>query len=329
MTTKTRPRRASSTAAPAAVRLLGRLVVTLAAESALLFAAAYHLRGDAATAILGPNATPESVAVLRRELGLDDNIVVQYGRWIGNALRGDLGVSARSGQPVTRVIADPLTASLILAGVSGLLIAALALLIGTAAGTRPGSRLDHAVSALTVLIVSVPAFVTATLASVVFAGVLGWLPAASLVPVGGTPLDRPEILVLPALSLVLVGTAWAARLVRAAVADATVAPNVVAARLAGLPESRVLLRHLLPLAAAPCAQVLAWLSTLLIGGTVVVEQVFAYPGLGRVLVGAARDHDTAVLEGVGLIMVAAVTIAFAAADAVPLLTDPRHRTEPS
>lgn len=307
-------------------RWAGRLIVLLVVESMLLFAGAQLIPGDAASAILGQNATPQTLAILRQQLGLDQSPAVQYWQWITHAMRGDLGTSVQSGQPVTTVMAQPLLDTLILAGFSGVLIVAVSLIVGVAAGSRPGGRVDRLLSAGGLLVVSVPPFVTASVAVIVFAGVLRWLPTASLVPLGGTPLDTPSVLVLPVLSLVLTGTAWASRLVRAAVADATVSPSVEAARLAGLPPHRVMLWHLAPLVAGPCVQTFALMASMLIGGTVVVEQIFAYPGLGQLLVGAVTNHDIPVLEGVGLIMVCAVTLAYSAADLITGLTDARGRT---
>ncbi|MGC1550447.1 MAG: ABC transporter permease [Rhodanobacter sp.] len=318
----TRPRWPATLAAR-----LGLLVATLAAESMLLFGALQLMPGDAASTVLGTNATPASMAAFRRRLGLDHNLAVRYGEWIGHALTGNLGTSTQSGQSVTSVIAQPLLDTLILAGIAGALIVVCSLAIGIVAGVRPGSRTDTGLSTGTLLVVSVPAFVFASVLAIVFAGVLHLLPAASLLPFGGTPLTQPDILVLPALSLVIFGTAWASRLVRAAVADATVLPHVEAARLAGLPLSRVLVRHLLPETVGPCAQAFAWLTTLLVGGTVVVEQIYSYPGLGQVLVTAVRDHDTPVVEAVGLLIVAVVTVAFVLADAVTVLTNPKLREE--
>src|SRR5215470_17212083 len=288
----------------ALARLVSRLAAaagTLIAVSVVLFAGSEVVPGDAASASLGVNSTPAEVAAVRADWGLDRPLPQRYAGWAVGALHGDLGRSLISHSPVSALVAGPLADSALLVGLAGVATVALALLLGLAAGLRPGSRLDRAVSATAVLTVSIPSFVLAGLLVLAFSSTLGLLPAVSLVPLGGTPLDRPQVLVLPVLSLVLFGTAWASRLVRGCVVDANAAANVEAARLAGLPERTVLRRHLLPAIAPPCAQAFGWLVAGLFGGTAVVERVFDYPGLSGVLVDAVRHHDAPVLEGVGLL----------------------------
>ncbi|MFE1950781.1 ABC transporter permease [Streptomyces sp. NPDC059524] len=312
-------------AALAGRRLAGALA-TLLAGSFVLFAAAEVLPGDAAAAALGGSASPADVARLHAELGLDRPLPVRYADWIGSALTGDLGHSLVDRRPVSQIIAGPLADTLLLAGVCAALTVVLALAIGLAAGLRPGSLLDRILSGTSVALVSVPQFVTAGLLTLVFASWLGVLPAVSLVPFGEPLLAHPEALVLPVTALTLFSAAWAGRLVRAAVADAAATPHVEAARLAGLTPARVVLRHLLPTAAGPCAQVFGWLTGTLVGGTAVVEQVFNYPGLSNELVAAVEHHDAAVLEGIGLLMAAAVVTGLLLADLLTAAADPRTRT---
>ncbi|NJP43550.1 ABC transporter permease [Streptomyces sp. PRB2-1] len=307
-----------------ALAWVAALAASLAVESALLFAALQAVPGDAATTLLGQNATPAELAATRHRLGLDEPAPVRYLRWIEGAVHGDLGASFQSGRPVAAVLAQPLLNSLVLAAAAFAAGAVLAVTSGLVTGLRPGSRTDTALSTASVAVLSTPVLVWASGACVVFAGLLGWLPAVSLPPFGGTPLARPVVLVLPAGTLALFGGAWAGRLIRAAVADAARLPHVEAARLAGLPRRRVLVRHLLPSALAPCAQALASMAALLVGGTAVVEQTFGYPGLGQLLVASVHDHDTPLTEGAALVVVALVTLGFAAADFSGLLADPRR-----
>ncbi|PJN39967.1 ABC transporter permease [Streptomyces sp. CB02959] len=306
-------------------RRLAGAAATLLAASAVLFAAAEVLPGDAAASALGGSATAGQLTQLRAQLGLDRPLVVRYADWIGAALGGDLGRSTADGRPVRAIIAGPLADTLLLVGLCAALTVLLALAVGLAAGLRPGGRLDRVLSGGAVVLVSLPQFVTAGILVLVCASWLGVLPAVSLVPFGASPLARPEVLVLPVAALTLFSAAWASRMVRAAVADAAAAPHVAAARLAGLSERRVVVRHLLPTAAGPCAQVFGWLAGALVGGTAVVEQVFNYPGLSRELVAAVEHHDSAVLEGVGLLMAAAVVGGLVLADLVGMAVDPRLR----
>lgn len=300
-------------------------VGTLFAVSVVLFAASEVTPGDAATASLGANATTEQVDALRTLWGLDLPLHERYLAWVGGLLQGDLGTSLATGLPVGSLISQPLGYTALLVLLAGSTTIVLSLVVGVLAGLYPGSRLDRMLSAGALTVVAVPQFVVAVLLILLFAAILGVLPAVSLIPFGGNPLDDPSILVLPCLALVLPASAWASRLVRATVIDANAAPHVEAARLAGIAEPVVVFRHVLPAAVPPCAQMFGWLVSALFGGTAVVEQAFNYPGLSGVLLDAVRHHDPAVLEGVGLLLACLVVAAFVLADMVGAMADPRLR----
>lgn len=293
--------------------------------SVLLFGAVEVLPGDAARQSLGPTATPSQVRIRREQLGLDRSAPERYRDWIGGLIRGDLGSSLAGQSPVRAIIGDPLRNTLVLAAVALLVITALMLLAGLTAGSRPGSRRDGAVSAASLLVVSLPEFVVAGLLVWIFSWKLDWLPAVSLPPAGNV-LERPSILVLPALSIVLVAGAFAIRLTRAAVADVGQLAHVEAARLQGIPEHRVLLRYVLPSALGPIAQVLAFIVPYLIGGTVVVERFFAYPGIGTLLVDSVGARDYPLVEIIGLLLAAAAVAGLLIADLVGVLANPKLRT---
>lgn len=301
---------------------------TLLAVSLVLFAGSEVTPGDAASASLGANATPDQVAALRVAWGLNRPLPERYWDWITSLLHGDLGTSLATGRPVTSVLARPFAYSAILVVLAGVATIVLAVLVGVLAGLHPGGRADRVLSGGAVTLVAVPQFVTAGLLVLLFAAVLHLLPAVSLVPFGATPLEQPSILVLPALALVLPAAAWASRLVRATVIDANATPHAEAARLAGLPERIVLFRHILPGTVPPCAQMFGWLVGALFGGTAVIERVFSYPGLSGVLLDAVRHHDAPVLEGVGLLLASLVVGAFLGSDLVGVLADPRLRSGP-
>ena len=301
-------------------------IATLLVVSVILFAAVEWLPGDPAQQILGVNATPERLDVLREQLNLDDPVPERYGRWLWSALQGDLGESVRTGQPVGELIGRPARNTAMLAVTAFVAITVVALVLAALSGVREGSRTSNLISAASLSAVSVPEFIIAGILISVIGLELGWLPAVSLVPSEGTPFSRPEILVLPVISLSIVGGAYGARLIRAAVADAARMPHVQAARLAGLAESRVLLRHLLPSAIPPSVQVLAFMVPFLVGGAVVVERIFAFPGLGSQLVDRIALRDAPVIEAIGLIQATAVIIAFQAADVIGFLASPMRRT---
>lgn len=311
-------------------RMVGRRVlsgsVLLLVVAATLFATVEVLPGDPVSRALGPSATPERVAALSAELGLDRPPLLRFVEWLAGAAQGDLGRSAVTRTPIGPIVADRAANTLLLAGISGVLIVAVSVSAGLLAGSRPGGRRDTAVSVTSLGLLSVPEFVLAGLLITVFAFGLGWLPAVTLVTAGGSPLDRPDALVLPVAALVLVGGAYATRLVRATVVEAARAPHVEAARLAGVPEHRVLLRHLLPGCLGPIAQVLALLVPYLVGGTVVVEKIFNYPGLGALLADAVASRDALLVEGAGLVLAAATVTALVLADVAGLLGNPKLRT---
>lgn len=313
-------------------RLLRRGAVRLAAAavavgvvSVVLFVVCEVLPGDAVTARLGAAGSTEAVAAGRAELGLDRDPATRYASWLGDALRGDLGTSAVSGRPVTAVVGEALTASapLVLTSTAAAVVGSL--LLGLFAGTRAGRRADAVVSSVALVAVAVPPFVVAVSLVLLFSSHWHLLPAVSLLPPGGDPLARPEALVMPGLTLVVAATAWAVRPVRALVADADRAAHVEAARLAGVAERRVLTRHLMPSLLGPVVQVYAWLPVMLLGASVVVEQVFDYPGVGGLLVTAVRDNDVPLVEAVGLTLTAVAVGSMLAADLVAALVDPRAR----
>ncbi|MFV0526501.1 MAG: ABC transporter permease [Acidimicrobiales bacterium] len=305
-------------------RLLVALGMTLAV-SALLFATVELLPGDAAVAILGANATPERVEALQTELRLDDPAVVRYLRWIGGIVTGDLGNSIVSGRPAWSVIATPARNSLVLGTGAVLAMAITALGVGVSAGRRPGAGVDRALSAAASLTASTPDFVIGTVLIIVAASWLEVLPAVSLVKVGEAPWEDPAILVLPILTLALVGGGYGARLIRAIVADAAGSPHVEAAELAGVEPRRVVTRHLLPSVFGPIAQVLASLVPYALGGTIVVERLFGYPGLGSLFTSQLAARDVVIVEAVGLLVAVVAIAALLVADTVDVVADPRNR----
>jgi peptide/nickel transport system permease protein len=278
------------------------------------------LPGDPVTSRLGATATPERIAEARTRAGFDRPLTERYLDWAGGLLRGDLGTSA-SGRAVTDVLSDRVANSALLAGLTLAALVPLSLAVGTWAGLRAGRRGDRIVTTAALLFVAVPEFVTAGALVLVFAIGLGWLPAVSLVPAGTSPLAVPEVLVLPVTSLLLLGLAYAVRVIRAATAAAARAPHVEFARLNGSGRGD-LLRHAVLPAVLPVA-VQVWLLTGvgLVGGAVLVESVFGYPGIGALLVSSVQTGDLPVVQALTMVLGAAMLVALVAADlAVRLLT---------
>jgi len=309
----------------AAGRRVLRALVLLLVVSIVMFAAVAVLPGDPATIILGAVATQSEVDALRQELRLDQPVAERYLHWLSGAAHGDLGKSVGTQTPVAELIGARLGPTVTLGLSAFALVVVVSLALGLWMGSRPGGRADTGVSTASLLFLSVPEFVVAGLLLAIFAFWLGLVPPVSLIPAGESAIAHPELLVLPVLSLALPATAWATRLVRASVFDAHRLPHVEAARLSGLPERRVLVRHLLPSALGPIAQAFAVLAGFVIGGAIVIENIFGYPGLGTLLVQAASQRNVPVVQGLGLLMAAAVIASFLLADLVALVANPAIR----
>lgn len=307
-------------------RRLAAAVVLCFFLSLLVFAGTQVLPGDAANAVLGRNATPQAVAVVRKRLNLDRPVVAQYTSWLSGILHGDPGRSLAAGEPVTQLIGSPIVNTIILAGAALLVLVPLALTLGVLAGVRRGGLFDGIISSATLALISMPEFVTGTLLALGLAVQAGLVPPVSLVPPGSSPLDDPSLLALPALTLVLAGLAYTVRMVRAGVADTMESEYVHAARLNGIPEGRLVRRYVLPNALAPTVAVVALTSQWLVGGAVIVETVFQYPGLGNQLVQAVQARDIPTVQAIALLIGVTYIIVNLIADVVTMLLVPKLRT---
>jgi peptide/nickel transport system permease protein len=301
-------------------------VFLLLVASVLIFAAVEVLPGDAASAVLGRNATPESLAALREQLGLEQSAPHRYVTWLGDFLSGDLGDSLTAKQPVSHLISDRVRNSAILALATVIVLFPLALLLGLIAGTRPGRVVDHAISAVSLTFIALPEFVLGTFLVLVFAVNLKLVPAVSIVPSGSSPLDTPSVLVLPVVTLVLVGAAYMIRMFRAGVIDVLASDYIQMARLQGVPERRVVLHHGLRNALPPAVQVAALTLLWLVGGIFIVETVFAYPGIGQGLVQAVIARDIPYVESVAMLIAIAYTAITIVADLLVVVLIPKLRT---
>lgn len=307
------------------LRRLGGVLAVVAAMTVLIFAVVHILPGNVAYAILGEFATPDAVAALEAKLGLRDPLPAQYGRWLLGVLRGDLGLSLSMDRPAAPVILDALGRSAVLAGLSFTLVAAFGIGLGVYTASRAGRMADHLVGVAQFVLIAVPEFLWAIVAILLFASVLGWLPATGYEPLSAGLGAWAAHLVLPVLVLTLGLVAHVSRLTRAAMLEALRSRYALMARAKGLGEQRVLWRHAAPNALLPAITVLALDFGLLIGGVVVVETVFAFPGLGRLLVFAIERHDLPLLQAGMLVLTAAYALANLAADVLYALLNPRIR----
>lgn len=306
-------------------RVLAGIVVLFAA-SILIFAATQVLPGNAANQILGRNATPQAVSQLSRELGLDRSAFAQYVSWLGNLLHADLGRSLAAREPVSQFISDRVRNTLELAAVAVLLMLPLGIGIGVIAGIKRDRLTDHAITGFTLGAIALPEFVSGALLALLFATWLGLFPPVSLVSPGSSPLAHPDILVLPVLTLLLAGTAYIVRMMRAGVITVMNSEYVEAARLNGIPQRRIIWKHALRNALAPTVQVLALTVQWLVGGVVVTETIFSFPGLGQGLVQAVQLHDLPVVQAVALLLAALYIAINIVADLIVVLLIPKLRT---
>ena len=304
---------------------IGLLLVLV--SSMLVFAATQILPGDPASKILGKYATPENVAALRTQLGLDKPVVERYVDWLGGFVTGDFGRSVTGAKaPISQLIGDRLLNTLTLAGVAMLIMIPVAIVLGVWAARRAGRGVDHVISNVTLGFIALPDFVVGGGLILLFSSWLGLLPPISLVAPGASPLATPEALVLPVATIVVIAVGFAIRMIRAGVIEALSSDYVQMARLNGIAERRVVYRHALRNALAPAVQVLALTLQWLIGGLFVIETVFSYPGIALGLVEAVTDKNAPYIQTVS-VLIAAVYIAInIVADVIVVFLVPKLRT---
>ncbi len=258
-------------------------------------------------------------------MGLDRHPVVRYLDWIGGAARGDLGVSPRSGVSITSMIKRGLPNSALLAVAAFIVAVPASVAAGVVVGVRPDSKLDRILSQGSLLTISLPEFVTGVLLMLLFASTLGWLPSSSIMLPGESVWSRPEVLVLPILTITGALFAYIMRMARANVIDVMNSPYVRTAILKGLPMRKVVIRHVLPNAMLPTITVIANNVGWMFGGLIIVESVFAYPGVGRLLLMAINTRDVRLLQSTALVIASVYAFSNLAADLLYGILNPRIR----
>ncbi|MGE0751610.1 MAG: ABC transporter permease [Variibacter sp.] len=306
-------------------RRLALIVLVLVAVSMLVFGITALLPANVAYLILGPFAPPDQVHALELKLGLNDPIWQQYLRWAGGFLTGNLGESTLMNRPIAPILMEALGRSLTLTGVSFVLIAIIGVGLGIVAALRHGRPLDHSVSIATYLGIAVPEFFWAIVVIVIFAAWLGWLPASGYEPLSAGFWPWTKHLIAPTITLVFAHLAHVSRLTRSSMIEVMQSPYVTAARAKGLPERIVVLHHALRNALLPTITVLALDFGRLMGGIVVVETVFAYPGLGRLIVFSIQNRDLPTLQASILVVAAIFAFANLIADLLYARFNPKIR----
>ncbi|MFE3456752.1 ABC transporter permease subunit [Nocardiopsis aegyptia] len=304
-----------------ALASVARACAVLAAVSVAVFAVSDLLPSDAVAVRAGAGATAAQLDALRADAGLDAPAHERYARWLAGLLTGDAGTSLVNDRPVAVLVGARLPATLTLAGAALMVAVPLTAVLAWAAGAAPPRARSWAAGAVAALAaVPQPAFVAGLVA--VFSVALGVLPPVSLVRAGGSPLDEPALLVLPALALAVPIAAYGAGLLGGALADTRALPHVRDADLRGVPRWRIATRHVAPFLLAPALRVLAVSAGALVAATAVVETMFGYQGLGELLVSAIATRDVPVVQAVALLAAAVVVAGTAAADAAAALTEP-------
>jgi peptide/nickel transport system permease protein len=312
------------------ILLIGRrlvlAVLTLFLISLIVFLGVEALPGDSATGYLGQLATPESLAALREEFGLNDPIHTRYLNWLADILRGDLGDSMVKRKPVAELIGNRFRNTVVLAGAAAVVGIPLAILLGVFAGLMRDKWPDVLISTTSIIAMTLPGFVTATVLIYFFAIRLEWFPAITLVPTDVPVVELLPNIVLPIITLTLIMVAHILRLVRTNMIDVMVSDYVQMARLKGVPAMQIVFKHALPNAMLPTINIVALTLAWLLGGVAIIETVFNYPGIGKLMIGAITDRDFVLVQGIAIILAAIYISLNLIADLLALVLNPKLRT---
>ncbi|ENN83882.1 putative dipeptide transport protein, ABC superfamily (plasmid) [Rhizobium freirei PRF 81] len=300
-------------------------IVSLILITALIFVGTALLPGDAASALLGQNATPAAIEALRRDFGLDQPLVQRYFLWLLSALHGDFGTSLASGRPVAEVLLPRLANSLILAAAGALFLLPIAIGGGILAAIWQDRWFDRLLGFTSMLFLAMPAFLVGYILIYVFAVRLGLFPPMSVAPFYRGAAAWVPILVLPVVSLVVIGQAHTMKLTRTAILAVLASDYILMAEIKGIPRSRIILRHALPNALSPILSITILTVAYLIIDVVVIEIVFSYPGLGKLMVDSVAYRDLTVVQACGLLFAAIFVTMNFLADFLALLANPRQR----
>jgi len=291
----------------------------------IVFLVIHLIPGDAAAVLAGPNATPEALTALRKEMGLDQPLLVQYVVWVGHLVQGDLGKSTLSGQPITKLLQARAPATLELAVTAMLIAILLALPLGVLSATHVRGRLEWLISTVQSLWLAIPSFWAGILAIILFALVLRWLPPGGRVADGNNIGESVKSLILPATTLALYIAATMSRFLKFNLLEVFFDDFVRTARAKGLNEQQVVYRHALRNAMLPVVTILGVQFASLLGGTVIIESVFSWPGVGGMMLDGISNRDYAVVQGGLLLLVMLFIVVNLLVDLTYAFIDPRIR----
>ena len=304
---------------------LSLIVVTLLAVSVAIFALIEAVPGDAASVMQGQQATPDSLRNLRAQMGLDRPPHIRYLDWIWDAMRGDLGQSAKSNASISEIMGDRLRNSALLAVLAFVIAVPLGLVMGVWVGTRADTKMDRFLTMGGLVTISLPEFVTGVVMILILSSTLGWLPSSSIMMPGESIIGNPKVLIMPVLTVTGALFAYIMRMARANVIDVMESNYVRTAILKGLPMRTVVVRHVLRNAMLPTITVIANNVGWMFGGLIIIENLFAYPGMGSLLIQAIDTRDIRMLQSTALVIASVYAFSNLAADLAYGALNPRVR----
>lgn len=300
-------------------------IATMVVVSVIVFIMTSILPGDVAQIVLGQSATPETLAALRAQLGLDEPAYIRYFLWLGDMATGDLGISKAGGAAIADLIAGRFGNTMLLAGFVAAVSIPISIVLGLWAAMHPGTWLDRVVTFGTLSLISVPEFFIATLMVLVLAVNLHWLPSTALLRDGMTFFELLGGLAMPIITLVIVVSAQMIRMTRAGILNVMNSPYIEMAILKGVPRRRIILRHALFNAIGPIINVIALNLAYLVSGVVIVETIFAYPGLAKLMIDGVQTRDLPLVQACAMIFCGTYVILILIADIGSIVSNPRLR----
>lgn len=306
-----------------AARRVAIAFLTLLFVAFTIFFATEMLPGDVAEILLGQAATPEAVAGLRKAMNLDQPAFLRFIYWLGELFTGDFGVSYVNNMPIADLVGGRLVNSLNLAGVTAVISVPIALALGITAAIKQGTLYDRIVSIFTISVISVPEFMVATIAVIIFAVYLGWLPALSMANEVTSISGLLKAFAMPVITLSFVVSAQMIRMSRAAVLETLNTPYVEMALLKGASRWRIVLHHALPNALGPIVNAVALSLSYLLGGVIIVETIFNYPGIAKLMLDAVSTRDLPLIQSCAMIFCLAYLLLITIADLVAIVSNPR------
>ncbi len=299
--------------------------VTLWVVSVVVFIMTSLLPGDVAQIVLGQSATPESLAAYRAERGLDQPLVFQYFSWLGNMVTGDLGTSKAGGASIASLISGRLYNTMFLAAIVAIISVPLSVSLGLIAAMYPGTWIDRSLTFGTLALISVPEFFIATFMVLIFAVYLGWLPAIARVAAEDSFGEMIRGIAMPLIVLVIVVAAQMIRMTRAGILNVMNSPYIEMAILKGVRRKRIILRHAFFNTIGPIVNVIALNLAYLVSGVVIVETIFAYPGLAKLMIDGVQTRDLPLVQATAMIFTGTYVILIILADVAAILANPRLR----